>query len=107
MELILNNYQSISELCQKYNVLELDAFGSFVLGKMKPDSDIDFLVKFGKVNPYNYFDNYLGFKDSLKKLLNREIDLVEVQTLKNPILIRSINRSKKNIYGRTDSQMVV
>ena len=39
------------------------------------------------------------FKANLKKLFNREIDLVEEQTLKNPILIKSINQSKQLIYG--------
>lgn len=38
-------------------------------------------------------------KESLKNIFNREIDLVEEQTLKNPVLIKSINKSKELIYG--------
>jgi predicted nucleotidyltransferase len=41
----------------------------------------------------------MNFKENLRKLLGREIDLLEEQTLKNPILIRSINNSKELIYG--------
>jgi len=41
----------------------------------------------------------MGFKENLKKLLGRDIDLNEEQTLKNPILINSINENKKMIYG--------
>ena len=38
-------------------------------------------------------------KQELKTLFNREIDLLEEQTLKNPILINSINKNKALIYG--------
>jgi predicted nucleotidyltransferase len=41
----------------------------------------------------------MAFKTSLELLFGRKIDLVEEQTLKNPILIRSINESKELIYG--------
>ncbi|RZL46469.1 MAG: nucleotidyltransferase domain-containing protein, partial [Pedobacter sp.] len=46
-----------------------------------------------------YFDNYINFKEKLKNLFGRNVDLVEEQTLKNPILIKSINRSKELVYG--------
>ena len=86
-------------------MLELYAFGSVVSGNLRTDSDVDLLVKFGDV--FNYFDNYMDFKESLENLLNRKVDLLEEQTLKNPILIRSINRNKKIVYGRADSKMAV
>ncbi len=107
MELIAKHSEAIAELCKRFSVLELYAFGSVVSGNLTSDSDIDLLVKFGVVDSFNYFDNFLDFKNSLKQLLNREIDLLEVQTLKNPILIRSVNRNKKLIYGRKDSKMAV
>jgi predicted nucleotidyltransferase len=40
----------------------------------------------------------MDFKERLEKLFGREVDLVEEQTLRNPILIRSINKSKQLIY---------
>ena len=107
MELINKHSNQLTKLCKKYKVLELYAFGSAVSGNFRPDSDIDLLVKFGNVDLFNYFDNYMDLKESLEELLNREVDLVEEQTLKNPILIRSINRNKMKIYGRADSKMAV
>ena len=71
------------------------------------DSDIDLLVKFGDVNLFDYFDNYMDFKESLENLFNRNVDLVEIQTLKNPILKRSIDYNKIKLYGRKDSKVVV
>ena len=47
-----------------------------------------------------YFQNYMELKKNLESLFGRKVDLLEEQTLKNPILINSINESKELIYGR-------
>jgi len=54
-----------------------------------------------------YFDNYMDLKENLENLFSRKVDLVEIQTLKNPILKRSINRDKVIIYGRENTKMAV
>jgi hypothetical protein len=46
-----------------------------------------------------YFQNYMELKENLESLFGRKVDLLEEQTLKNPILIKSINKSKELIYG--------
>jgi predicted nucleotidyltransferase len=74
-------------------------FGSVLNSNFTKDSDIDLLVKFKSIELSKYFDNYMDFKENLEKLFGREVDLVEEQTLKNPILIKSINKSKELIYG--------
>ncbi|MGF1635872.1 MAG: nucleotidyltransferase family protein [Cyclobacteriaceae bacterium] len=91
--------KELRALCRNHNVEKLYLFGSATLDNFSPESDIDFLVKFKKFDLAKYFENYMIFKESLKILFNREIDLVEEQTLKNPILINSINKSKELIYG--------
>ena len=73
-------------------------FGSALTSDFNENSDFDFLVKFKSIELSEYFDNYMNFKENLRKLLGREIDLLEEQTLKNPILIRSINNSKELVY---------
>ena len=75
--------------------------------RFRQDSDIDFLVLFSCVEPLEYFDNYMDFKEELEGLFSRNVDLVEIQTIKNPILKRSIDRNKKILYGRKDSKMAV
>ncbi len=75
--------------------------------RFRQDSDIDFLVLFSGVEPLEYFDNYMDFKEELEGLFSRNVDLVEIQTIKNPILKRSIDRNKKILYGRKDSKMAV
>jgi hypothetical protein len=41
----------------------------------------------------------VGLKNRLEKIFGRNIDLVEEQTLRNPILINSIRNSMELIYG--------
>ena len=91
--------QQITALCNQHHVETLYLFGSAAKGKLKESSDIDLLVKFKQFALENYFNNYMDLKDKLKLLFNREIDLVEAQTLKNPYLIKSINSSKELLYG--------
>jgi len=86
-------------LCKKHNVEKLYLFGSATNDTFSSESDIDFLVKFKKFDLAKYFENYMILKESLKNIFHREIDLVEEQTLKNPILIKSINKSKELVYG--------
>ena len=107
MELFDNHIDELILLCEKHIVEELYAFGSVLNESFTNESDIDFLVRFGKVDPKEYYDNYIDFKQALETLFLRNVDLIEVQTLKNPILRQSINKNKMAIYERTDSKMVV
>jgi predicted nucleotidyltransferase len=89
----------LRRLCIMYNVEKMYLFGSVLTPSFNNRSDIDFLVKFKDIDLATYFDNYMNFKSNLENLFGREVDLVEEQTLKNPILINSINKSKELVYG--------
>ena len=91
--------EALFTLCDTYHVDKLFVFGSALTDKFSSTSDIDLLVKFKPIDLSLYFDNYFHLKEQLKDLFNREIDLLEEQTLKNPILINSINKNKELIYG--------
>jgi uncharacterized protein len=107
MKIIQEHIDELKKLCEQYHVAELYVFGSIVSEKHTNESDIDFLVRFSGVEPLEYFDNYMDFKADLKALFSREIDLVEMQSIKNPILKRSIDRNKINLYGREDTKVAV
>jgi predicted nucleotidyltransferase len=81
---------------------KLYLFGSAAKGDLMPLSDVDFLVKFRDFNLKYYFENFLTLKGSLADILKRKVDLVEQQALKNPVLIRSIEKNKILVYGRAD-----
>jgi uncharacterized protein len=91
--------ETISRICQQHHVKRLHIFGSALTSKFTDLSDVDFLVKFENMDGSQYFKNYLSLKKNLSELLDRDIDLVEEQTLKNPYLLKSIERNKKLLYG--------
>lgn len=99
------NIKKINSACKIHLVEKMYMFGSMVSGKMNKDSDVDILVKFADMDPYNYFDNLLSLKENLESIFKRPVDLLEEQAVKNPYLKRSIDRNKILIYGRKDSQM--
>ena len=94
-----NHIEKLNALCTMYNVEKMYLFGSATNSNFDDKSDIDLLVKFKPIELAQYFDNYMNFKENLESLFGRDVDLLEEQTLKNPILIKSINRSKELIYG--------
>ncbi len=99
MGIIDNNIDNLKKLCVIYNVEKMYLFGSSLNSSFNEKSDIDLLVKFKQIELSKYFDNYINFKEKLESLFGREVDLLEEQTLKNPILIKSIDNSKELIYG--------
>lgn len=99
MGIIDNNIDNLKKLCVIYNVEKMYLFGSSLNSSFNEKSDVDLLVKFKQIELSKYFDNYINFKEKLESLFGREVDLLEEQTLKNPILIKSIDNSKQLIYG--------
>ena len=93
------NIAEIRTLCEKHDVEKLYLFGSALNGNFNSKSDVDFLGKFLPIDLFHYFENYLSLKENLEKLTGRNIDLVEEQTLKNSVLINSINKNKELVYG--------
>lgn len=93
------NINLINSLCETHKVEKLYLFGSATGSAFSNNSDIDFLVKFRNIDLEKYFDNYMTLKEKLRNIFKRDVDLVEEQTLKNSILINSINKNKELIYG--------
>ena len=99
MKLIQRNIAQIVALCEKHKVESLYVFGSVLTERFNDESDIDFVVVFAKAKVEDYFDNYFDFKYALEDLLNRNVDLVEEQTIRNIYLRQNIDASKQLIYG--------
>ena len=100
VSLIQNNLQQIQEILKDHKVLTAEVFGSALKSNFNSTSDIDILVTFSdNINLLDYSDNYFDLKIKLEDLLGRNVDLVSSKSLKNPILIESINSSKVNLYA--------
>ncbi len=100
MHLINDNIQKIVALCRKHNVKKLYAFGSILTSRFNEESDVDILVDFNsEIDHNNYADNYFDFYHALKKIFNRDVDLVDETTIKNPYFKEELDETKKLIYG--------
>jgi predicted nucleotidyltransferase len=81
-------------------VKKLYAFGSILTSRFNEESDVDILVDFNsEIDHNNYADNYFDFYHALKKIFNRDVDLVDETTIKNPYFKEELDETKKLIYG--------
>jgi predicted nucleotidyltransferase len=92
---------AILDLCRKHHVKSLFLVGSAANGGRFTDkSDVDFLYRFNKeeIDEWEYADNYFDLLFALQDLLERKVDLVAEEKMKNPYFIQSIAQSKQVIY---------
>ena len=100
MEFFRKHIEQIKFLCEKYKVKVLFAFGSVSTNTMNENSDVDLIVDIESSDPIEYSDNYFELKSGLKKLFNREIDLLEQRAIRNPFLKQQIDHTKVLLYGK-------
>jgi predicted nucleotidyltransferase len=76
----------------------LSIFGSSLRDDFNKDSDIDILVSFNKDSNITLFD-VIELEKEFTELLKREVDIVEKESLKNPIRKNKILSSREIIYA--------
>lgn len=78
----------ILNLLEKHEVKSASLFGSAVTGKFNNDSDVDFLISLKDgLDPVLAGGHLWDLYYDLKELLNREVDIVNERSLKNPFFI--------------------
>lgn len=104
---ILNQHITlIKQLCEQNNVSTLYAFGSVLTENFSSQSDIDLIVDIDDSNPYSYSEKYFNLKFQLQEILNREIDLLEQKAIRNRFLRKEIDRTKIQIYAKTNLDLI-
>ena len=89
---------AIRQLMRQYEVEQAYLFGSAAKGTMHEGSDVDFIIRFPKNMHYTtYANNYFALADALEQLLQKKVELVAEETLKNPYLLQSINSHKLSL----------
>jgi predicted nucleotidyltransferase len=100
ISVLVDKMDAIRQACKHFNVVRLDIFGSALREDFEPDrSDIDFLVDFGPMPPFDKPDAYFGLLNELRTILGTEVDLVMVGALKNRYILDDVNRSKQQLYA--------
>ena len=82
------------------------AFGSVVNGNFKETSDVDLLIEIDAPDPIERGTLILSLWDKLEKYFDRKVDLLTINSLKNPYLAESINESKVLIYDRSKEEVL-
>ena len=90
----------IAQLCKRYGVRELALFGSIFRSDFDlTSSDVDAAVKFGPPADDSLAHQYFDFKTALERLLQRPVDLVELEAMADTRLKRIIEHTKLPIYA--------
>lgn len=89
----------LMNLCEKYQVKYMFAFGSVLRDDFNEDSDIDLLITFEDIPFEQYTDNYFDLHEELQRLFNRKVDLVTTRSLQNPVFIEYVDKTKQLVYA--------
>jgi predicted nucleotidyltransferase len=95
---IFLNFDSIAAICKKYHINELSIFGSSLRDDFGKNSDIDILVSFNENSGITLLD-IIEAENEFTSLLNREVNIVEKESLKNPIRKNKILLTREIIYA--------
>lgn len=98
--LLDNHEEAIAELCRKYSVQKLFAFGSAIRDDFRPgESDVDLLVEFAPIGGHAKFHAYFEMLEELQRVLGTKVDLVMSGAVSNAIISREIEKTKRMIYA--------
>jgi predicted nucleotidyltransferase len=98
--LLESHKEAIAELCRRYSVQRLFAFGSAIREDFRPgESDVDLLVEFAPIGGHAKFHAYFEMLDELERVLGSKVDLVMSGAVHNAIIAREIERTKQIVYA--------
>ena len=85
------------DFCRKWQINRLAFFGSVVRDDFKPDSDVDVMVSFKPDSHWSLFD-IVDMQFELEVIFNRDVDIIEEGTIRNPIKRRCIYKDLQVVY---------
>lgn len=98
-EIVTQHLEEVRALCEKYRVKRLAIFGSAVKGTFDPaTSDLDFVVEFFPQPRAGWGDVSYRLQEELESLFEREVDIVERRTVRNPYFLKVLDLSERLVY---------
>jgi len=95
-------------LCKAHNVRNLYAFGSSITDKFDENSsDIDLLIEIDNDDPIERGENLMNIWDKFEHFFQRKVDLLTNNSIKNPILKKSIDSTKILIYDGKEQKIFI
>jgi len=94
----LDRYREpIAAACADLGVERVDVFGSAIGPDFDAASDVDVIARFDR-RPGKLFARYFELKERLERALNRPVDLLLEDSMRNPYLREAIERSRVSVY---------
>jgi predicted nucleotidyltransferase len=91
---------AITDACRRHGVARMYVFGSVLRDGYHPgESDIDLLVEFESMTPFELVDAYFDLLDELREILGAPVDLVMADAIKNPYILADIEDGKQALYA--------
>jgi predicted nucleotidyltransferase len=90
----------IEDFCRRWQITQIELFGSALREDFRPDSDIDLLVTFEKDAPISLFD-IVEMQDEIAAIMGRPVDLIEraaIEQSRNPFRRHSILTTAQVVY---------
>jgi uncharacterized protein len=92
--------EAVADLCRRFGVARLFVSGSALRDDYRPgESDVDFLVEFGPMEPYAKVEAYFTMVEELANLLGTKVDLVMAGAVKNRYTAEDIEQTKQLLYA--------
>ena len=90
--------EALADFCRKWGIRELALFGSAVRDDFRPDSDIDVMVEFDAEAKVGLL-GLARLRHELAEMLERDVDVVEKGTIRNPYRRAAIARDLRVVYA--------
>ena len=98
----------LKEILSKSGASKAFLFGSVVTEKFQSaTSDLDILIQMDEDDPLKKGEMLLKLWDDLESSLQRKVDLLTPESIKNPILKSEVDRTKVLCYDRKGEKMGV
>lgn len=97
---VATHLEGIAAICRQHRIRRLELFGSAAReGDFAVDrSDVDFLLEF-EPDAKPDLETYFSAKTAFEALLGREVDLLERGALRDPFVLREIERGRETVYA--------
>jgi predicted nucleotidyltransferase len=90
--------EAVEAFCRKFGVDQLALFGSVVREDFGPQSDVDVILRFKSGYGFT-FENTPDIQDALESIFGRNVDVIELEQIRNPIRRQAILNSHRVIYA--------
>jgi predicted nucleotidyltransferase len=99
--LITSKQAELERLCRDFGVERLELFGSAMTDQFDSErSDLDFLIAYrDDIDLGPWMRDHFRFQEALESLFGRNVDLVFLRGVRNPVFKRNIESTRTLLYA--------